>query len=143
MNNYFASCNEDFKRSGSVKGKCISQIATSMDLAWTNDARAWHQQMARIKDHRFSTFEAFETFARDAKQAGVGALMLVDIQKTEKCPGGWYNGLQLCDHINGSFPAAGGTLEKWQALTADLKPMRLMWWMNPTCESPYSCLWPI
>ena len=58
--------------------------------------------------------------------------MLVQIQKTSSCPGGWYNGLQLCDHINGTYPAPDGTLAKWQALVATLRPMRLMWWTNPT-----------
>lgn len=64
----------------------------------------------------------------NAKKAGVSALMLVQIQKTEACPGSWYNGLQLCDHINGENPAADGTVEQWQQLAEDLKPMRLMWW---------------
>lgn len=62
----------------------------------------------------------------------VSALMLVQIQKTAECPGPWYNGLQLCGHINGTFPAADGTLSEWQALVQRLKPMRLMWWINPT-----------
>lgn len=43
-----------------------------------------------------------------------------------------YNGLQLCGHINGSYPVSDGSLEEWQAMVQDLKPMRLMWWMNPT-----------
>ena len=32
--------------------------------------------------------------------------MLVNIQKTDSCPGGWYNGLQLCEHINGTYPVS-------------------------------------
>ena len=78
------------------------------ELAWTNDPKQWHQQAARIVDHRFTTFPELLSFARDAKQAGASVLMLVQIQKTEACPGPWYNGLQLCDHINGTFPAADG-----------------------------------
>lgn len=72
------------------------------DLVWTDDPGAWHQQLARIVDHRFTTLDELETFADDSKRAGVSALMLVQVQKTRSCPGGWYNGLQLCDHINGS-----------------------------------------
>ena len=67
--------------------------------------------------------------------------MLVQIQKTEACPGNWYNGLQLCDHINGSYPAADGTLERWQKMVEDLKPMRLMWWTNPTYWSVQGQVW--
>lgn len=29
----------------------------------------------------------------------------------------------MCEHINGSFPAADGSLEKWQAMLADIRPM--------------------
>jgi hypothetical protein len=111
------------------------------DLVWKNDPRQWHQQVARIVDHRFSTFDAFEEYATKAKQGGAGALMLVQIQKTEACPGPWYNGLQLCDHINGTFPAADGTLEKWQALVQKLKPMRLMWWANVNYWSVQGQAW--
>ena len=82
--------------------------AADESLAWNNTAHAWHQQAARIVDHRFTTFPELLSFARDAKQAGASVLMLVQIQKTEACPGPWYNGLQLCDHINGTFPAADG-----------------------------------
>ena len=78
------------------------------DLVWRDAPHAWHQQAARIVDHRFTTFPELLSFARDAKQAGASVLMLVQIQKTEACPGPWYNGLQLCDHINGTFPAADG-----------------------------------
>ena len=58
--------------------------------------------------------------------------MLVSVQKTSKCPGPWYNGLQLCDHINGSYPVEDGhgdpgSLAEWQALVKELRPMRLMW----------------
>ena len=46
----------------------------------------------------------------------------------EACPGPWYGGLQMCEHINGSYPAAEGTLERWQQMLQKIKPMRLMWW---------------
>ena len=65
------------------------------DLVWVNSPRAWHQQLARIIDHRFTDFDTMKSFALDAKKAGVSALMLVQIQKTEACPGSWYNGLQV------------------------------------------------
>jgi len=118
-----------------------SAARPSSDLAWVDEPRAWHQQLARIVDHRFLTFDRLESFARKAKLAGVSVLMLVQIQKTEACPGPWYNGLQLCDHINGSNPAADGTLGQWQALVQELKPMRLMWWMNPTYVSVQGQIW--
>ena len=106
------------------------------DLVWRDAPHAWHQQAARIVDHRFSTFTAMQSFARDAEKAGVSILMLVSVQKTSKCPGPWYNGLQLCDHINGSYPVEDGhgdpgSLAEWQALVKELRPMRLMWWTNP------------
>lgn len=101
------------------------------DLQWTNDPKQWHQQTARIVDHRFTTFAELRVFANNAKRAGVSVLMLVEPQKTSACPGNWYNGLQLCDHINGSFPASDGTLAQWQALLREVQPMRFMWWMNP------------
>ena len=65
----------------------------------------------------------------------------VQPQKTASCPGGWYNGLQLCDHINGTYPAADGTLPEWQALVEHLKPMRLMWWMNANYWSVQGEAW--
>ena len=68
------------------------------DLVWRDDPRAWHQQMARIVDHRFSTFGELRRFALDAKKAGVSALMLVEIQNTRAGPGPWYNGLQVGTH---------------------------------------------
>ncbi|KAL3931040.1 MAG: hypothetical protein SGPRY_001289, partial [Prymnesium sp.] len=77
----------------------------------------------------------------EAKQAGVSALMLVSVQKTKQCPGPWYNGLQLCDHINGSYPVEDGTLEQWQAMLREIKPMRLMWWTNPTYWSTQGPVW--
>ena len=49
----------------------------------------------------------------------------------EACPGPWYGGLQMCEHINGSYPAAEGTLERWQQMLQKIKPMRFMWWWNP------------
>jgi hypothetical protein len=117
------------------------EYLSGRDIAWKDDPSAWHQSLARIVDHRFITFAELLKFARGAKRAGVSALMLVQIQKTEKCPGPWYNGLQLCDHINGSFPAADGTLAEWQAMVAELKPMRLMWWTNPTYWSVQGQVW--
>ena len=92
-------------------------------------------------DHRFTTLDELITFARHAKRAGVSALNLVQIQKTAACPGPWYNGLQLCDHINGSYPAADGTLEQWQQMLAEIKPMRLMWWTNPDYWSVQGQVW--
>ena len=38
------------------------------DLVWRAAPNAWHQQLARIVDHRFSTFDELLRFARDAKQ---------------------------------------------------------------------------
>eukprot|EP01047_Picozoa_sp_COSAG01_P025890 COSAG01_NODE_1651_length_9623_cov_6.232045_1_plen_155_part_00 len=103
------------------------------DLAWVNHPSQWHQQAARIVDHRFRSFPELLTFARDAKQAGASVLMLVQVQKTAACPGSWYSGLQLCDHINGSYPAADGSLAEWRAMLEEIKPMRLMWWTNLEC----------
>merc|ERR1719327_612680 len=70
--------------------------ASEDDLAWKQTPNAWHQQAARIVDHRFSTFAELRTFAMNAKKAGVSVLMLVQLQKSARCPGSWYNGLQLC-----------------------------------------------
>ena len=111
------------------------------DLVWRDTPNAWHQQLARIVDHRFSTFDELVTFARNAKKAGVSALMLVQIQKTASCPGPWYNGLQLCDHINGTYPAADGNLTAWQKMVEEIKPMRLMWWTNPDYWSVQGPVW--
>lgn len=111
------------------------------DLIWRNDPGAWHQQIARIVDHRFTTFEDMARFALEAKRAGVSALMLVQIQKTSACPGLWYNGLQLCDHINGTYPAADGSLSEWRRLLKRIKPMRLMWWTNPAYWSVQGQVW--
>ena len=113
----------------------------SSDLVWQDVPNAWHQQLARIVDHRFSTFDALLRFARGAKKAGVSALMLVSIQKTRACPGPWYNGLQLCDHINGSYPVEDGSLAQWQSMLQEIKPMRLMWWTNPTYWSTQGHVW--
>ena len=90
-----------------------------------------HQQAARIVDHRFSTFTAMQSFARDAKKAGVSILMLVSVQKTSRCPGPWYNGLQLCDHINGSYPIEDGhgdpgSLAEWQWPTHTSSGVRML-----------------
>lgn len=103
------------------------------DLAWREAPGAWHQQLARIVDHRFSTFDELRRFALRAKQAGVSALMLVGIQRTAACPGPWYNGLQLCGHLNGSYPVESGSLAEWRQMLRDVRPMRLMWWTNPSC----------
>jgi hypothetical protein len=105
--------------------------AGDADITWTDAPGAWHQQTARIVDHRFKTFDAMFEFVMRAKKAGVGAVMLAQIQNTTGCPGPWYNGLQLCDHINGSYPVVDGTLEQWQDMLQKIKPMRLMWWNNP------------
>ena len=115
--------------------------AAQLDLVWQQNPRQWHQQTARIIDHRFSTFPVLRDFAVKARKAGVSALMLVQIQKTEACPGPWYNGLQLCDHINGEYPAADGTLTEWQELVRELKPMRLMWWSNMAFWSVQGPVW--
>jgi hypothetical protein len=123
----------------------LSQLAAvgqlDDDLLWRDDPRAWHQQLARIVDHRFSTLDELVRFAREAKKAGVSALMLVQIQKTSACPGPWYNGLQNCEHINGSYPAADGSLERWRAMLDEIKPMRLMWWTNPSYWSVQGPVW--
>ena len=111
------------------------------DLQWRDDPGAWHQQLARIVDHRFTTLDQLELFAAEAKLAGVSALMLVQVQKTAACPGNWYNGLQLCDHINGSYPAADGSLDRWQQMLQRIKPMRLMWWTNPAYWSTQGKVW--
>lgn len=121
----------------------ISSISNNnSDLVWREDPRAWHQQLARIVDYRFDSFTNLKNFARTQKKAGVGALMLVQIQKSQACPGSWYNGLQLCDHINGSMPVdTNVTLDEWQSLVQELKPMRLMWWTNPTYWSVQGEVW--
>ena len=90
----------------------ILEDADHSDFTWRDSPGAWHQQMARIVDHRFSSFDELYAFALNAKKAGVSAVMLVEIQKTSACPGPWYNGLQLCDHINGTNPAADGSLDQ-------------------------------
>ena len=118
-----------------------ARAANDSDLVWRDNPRAWHQQIARIVDHRFTTFDELARFSRDAKRAGVSVVMLVQVQKTAACPGWWYNGLQLCDHINGTVPAADGTLDDWQALVAELRPMRFMWWTNMDYWSTQGPVW--
>ena len=114
--------------------------ARDRDLVFVDAPGAWHQQVARIVDHRFSTFDELFRFALDAKKAGVGALMLVQIQKTEACPGAWYNGLQLCDHINGSYPVPDGSLSQWRRMLSEIAPMRLMWCVaRPGCVLTAHC----
>ena len=68
--------------------------------------------------------------------------MLVEIQNTTGCPGPWYNGLQLCDHINGSYPVVDGTLAQWRDMLQKIKPMRLMWWNNPVRCALYVLFFP-
>ena len=52
-----------------------------------------------------------------------------------------YNGLQLCEHINGTFPAADGTIQAWKEMLAELKPMRLSWWANLDYWSVQGPVW--
>ena len=111
------------------------------DLRWTNNPKQWHQQTARTVDHRFSTLAELRTFARGSKQAGVSTLMLVGVNQISACPGSWYGGLQLCDHINGTFPAADGTLSEWQEMLEEIQPMRLGWWWNPAYWSVQGAAW--
>ena len=73
--------------------------ANDDDIVWANNPKQWHQQMARTVSHRFQSFDEFKSFARAAKQAGISSLMLVGVNKIASCPGPWYGGLQLCDHI--------------------------------------------
>ena len=120
-----------------------ARAANDSDLVWRDNPRAWHQQIARIVDHRFTTLAELRHFALNAKKAGVSALMLIEIQKTAACPGPWYNGLQLCDHINGSYPAPDGTLAQWRAMLREIAPMRLMWWTNPTYWSVQGQVWEV
>ena len=111
------------------------------DLFWVDTPNAWHQSLARIVDHRFTTFAELHRFALRAKKAGVSALMLIQINKVGSCPGPWYNGLQLCDHINGSYPAADGSLPEWRQMLSEIAPMRLMWWTNPAYWSVQGPVW--
>lgn len=67
--------------------------------------------------------------------------MLIQVQDTRTCPGPWYNGLQLCEHINGSYPVPDGSLEQWRAMVRQIRPMRLMWWTNPTYWSVQGGVW--
>jgi len=100
------------------------------DIAWSEDPKAWHQQMARVVDHQYSSFEGLKSAAEAAKKAGVSVLMLVGAHKIDACPGGWYGGLQLCDDINGDYPIRDASLREWQQFVQDIKPMKLMWWAN-------------
>ena len=92
-----------FSSSPSTSFSSESPEALDVSLVWREAPNAWHQRLARIVNHRYSTFGELRRFALGAKRAGVSALMLVGIQETTSCPGPWYNGLQLCDHINGSY----------------------------------------
>ena len=118
-----------------------SNDVSNDDLRWVNNPKQWHQQTARTVDHRFSTLAELRSFARGAKQAGVSTLMLVGVNRIGACPGSWYGGLQLCDHINGSFPAADGTLAEWREMLDEIKPMRLGWWWNPAYWSVQGTAW--
>lgn len=46
-----------------------AEVNTS-DLAWVDSPGAWHQQLARIVDHRFTTFAELKVFLTAAKQVG-------------------------------------------------------------------------
>eukprot|EP00900_Chrysochromulina_parva_P027378 jgi/Chrpa1/9274/Chrysochromulina_OHIO_Genome00018311-RA len=126
---------------GAPPDPALPVVDNTSDLSWVDDPRAWHQSLARIVDHRFSTFDELYRFATDAKKAGVSALMLVEIQDTRACPGPWYNGLQLCGHINGSYPVVSGSLARWRQMLDEIKPMRLMWWVNPSYWSVQGPVW--
>lgn len=126
--------------SGLVESLDLEQ-AVNQDLVWRESPQAWHQQTARIVDHRFTTFAELLSFARGARRAGVSVLMLVQLQASSACPGSWYNGLQLCDHINGSYPIEDGSLKEWQDMLAEIKPMRLMVWWNVDYWSVQGEVW--
>lgn len=111
------------------------------EMRWVEAPAGWHQQLARVVSHRYSSFDELRAFAADAKRAGVSALMLVAVQKTQACPGPWYDGIHLCEHINGAYPVEGGNLSQWQDMVRGLRPMRLMWWMNPTHWSVQGPVW--
>ena len=49
--------------------------------------------------------------------------------------------LQLCNHINGSYPVVDGTLAQWKEMLQKIKPMRLMWWNNPVYWSVQGSVW--
>lgn len=51
-----------------------SKPMSDLDLVWRDEPNAWHQQLARIVDHRFSTLDELQRFALAAKRAGVSAL---------------------------------------------------------------------
>ena len=40
--------------------------ASADDLIWRDAPNAWHQQLARIVDHRFKSFDRLRAFALDA-----------------------------------------------------------------------------
>ena len=63
------------------------------------------------------------------------------MQRTTSCPGGWYNGLQLCEHINGSYPVSDGSLAEWQQMLQEIRPMRLMVWWNVDYWSVQGEVW--
>ena len=56
------------------------------DLKWTDDPSAWHQQISRILDHRFSTFAELRHFALSAKKAGASVLMLIQVPPLSTMP---------------------------------------------------------
>jgi hypothetical protein len=135
------------------------------DLAWIDQPNSWHQQAIRIVDHPFTTLAEvsdykitssrhkslkysscgasltmqLRSFGLAAKKAGVSVVELVGPQKTKRCVGVWYGGLGLCDHINGTYPASDGTLEEWQQMLKEIRPVRLMWWANFASEPA----WPL
>jgi hypothetical protein len=44
----------------------VASAAARDDLAWENNPKQWHQQMARIVDHRFTTFDELVSGCEDA-----------------------------------------------------------------------------
>ena len=109
-------------------------ISLVHDLLWRDSPSEWHQQLAQVIAYRFSTFDELEVFARNAKRAGVSALILTKVHDMRPCAGSRYNELQLCAHINGSYPVPDGSLEQWQMMVRNLRPMRLMWRVNMACD---------
>lgn len=133
----------DRTRDASPGCQQLSAKSDDEDLAWVERPEAWHQQAIRIVDHPFSSLAELRVFGRAAKDAGVSVVQLVGPQKTRRCVGYWYGGLALCDHINGSFPVddPNATLEAWQQMLAEIRPVRLMWWANFAYWSTQGEVW--
>ena len=49
------------------------------DLFWVDTPNAWHQSLARIVDHRFTTFAELHRFALRAKKAAHLSLLLASL----------------------------------------------------------------